>query len=145
MSVPLLAYFLSSESLLLFHHYHLLHPPHHQHLITTTSLHCFTGKHRAELLQPHMCSTSQRLGSVHFLDFLGGATFACQMSRFFAAYFIHFSGEHLTLWQSRPIWHKSRLSPCLHMDMSWGCALICNNCGHPKVIFIPVRICHVSN
>lgn len=50
MSVPLLAYFLSSESLLLFHHYHLLHPPHHQYLLITTSLHRFTGKHCAELI-----------------------------------------------------------------------------------------------
>lgn len=56
MSVPLLAYFLSSESLLLFHHYHLLHPPHHQHLLITTSLHRFTGKHYVELIWRYTCN-----------------------------------------------------------------------------------------
>ncbi len=61
MSVPLLAYFLSSESLLLFHHYHLLHPPHHQHLLITTSLHCFTGKHCAELTWRYTCYNKRKM------------------------------------------------------------------------------------
>ncbi len=70
MSVPLLAYFLSSESLLLFHHYHLLHPPHHQHLLITTSLHCFTGKHCAELTWRYTCYNKRKMPLASLIDIM---------------------------------------------------------------------------